>query len=159
MPTVFLFMKQILPFLFLIMLTATACKVEPITATGVQDVKLGNVDPLRGTVTIDLGLKIKNPNKVAVTVYGVDLDVTLAGAPMGKISMDDKVKIEKDTEMVYRVKANAQLRDIINGIPKILTAISKKQANVELKGSIRVGVGMIKKTFPVELKQEKVETK
>lgn len=141
------------------MLTASACKVEPITATGVQDVKLNNVDPLKGTVTVDLGLKIKNPNKLAVTVYGVDLDVKLAGASLGKISMDDKVKIEKDTEQVYRVKANAELSDILNSIPKILTAISKKQSTVELKGSIRVGVGIIKKTFPIELKQEKVETK
>lgn len=152
-------MKKFLPFLFLILLTATACKIEPVTATGVQDVKLGNVDPLRGTVTIDLGLKVHNPNKLAVTVYGVDMDVTLAGAPLGKIMMEDKVKIEKDTELVYRVKANAQIRDILTSIPKILTAISKKQSNVELKGTIRAGIGLVKKTFPVELKQEKVETK
>lgn len=152
-------MRKLFPLLLLILLTATACKIQPITATGVQDVKLSNIDPLKGTVTVDLGLKIKNPNKLAVTVYGVDLDVTLAGAALGKIIMDEKVKIEKDTEQVYRVKAKAQIRDILNSIPKILTAVSQKQSNVELKGTIRAGVGIIKKTFPVELKQEKVETK
>ena len=151
-------MKKLLPVLALLCILLTACKVEPITATGVQDVKLGNVDPLKGTVTMDMGLKLKNPNHVAVTVYGIDLNVTLNGAPMGVIAMDDKVKIEKDTEMIYRVKANASLTDIINGIPKILSAIAKKESKVEVKGSVRVGVGIFKHTFPIELKQEKVAT-
>lgn len=152
-------MKKIFPVLIVILFVASACKVEPITATGVQDVKLSNVDLLKGTVNLDIGLKIRNPNKVSVTVYGVDLDVTLAGEPMGKVSMDEKVKIEKDTELVYRVKAKAQIRDIITGIPKILDAIAKKQTKVGLKGNIRAGVGLFRKTFPVELNQEKVETK
>jgi LEA14-like dessication related protein len=151
-------MKKLLPLLFFISLLATACKVEPITATGVEDVKLGNVDPLKGTVSLDLGLKLKNPNKVSVTVYTIDLDVSINGAPLGHIALADKVKIEKDTEQVYRVKANAKLTDIIAGIPKILAAISKKQSKVEVKGSIRAGVGIFKHTFPIDLKQEQVQT-
>ena len=151
-------MKKLLPLLFFIAIFATACKVEPITATSIEDVKLGSVDPLKGTVTMDLGLKLKNPNGVAVTVHGIDLDVTINGAPLGHIALADKVKIEKDTEQVYRVKANAKLTDIIAGIPKILAAISKKQSKVEVKGSIKVGVGIIKHTFPLELKQDKVAT-
>lgn len=151
-------MKKLLPLLFFISLFATACKVEPITATGIQDVKLGNVDPLKGTVTMNMGLKLKNPNKMAVTVYGIDLDVTINGAALGHIALADKVKIEKDTEQLYPVKANAKLTDIIAGIPKILGAIAKKQSNVELKGSIKVGVGILRHSFPINVKQEKVQT-
>jgi hypothetical protein len=77
---------------------------------------------------------------------------------MGHVKMEDKIKIEKNTEAVYPVKINAKLTDILGGIPKILSAISKKQSNVELKGSIKVGSGIFRHTFPININQEKVQT-
>ena len=151
-------MKKIF-FLFLpLSILFSSCKIQPVTATGVQDVKLGNVDPLKGTVAVDLGLKINNPNNFAVTLYGLELDVTLANIYLGKVTITDKVKIEKKTEAVYRVKVNGTLTDIINGIPKILAAIKKKESDVSLTGFVRIGSGILRHTFPVNVKQEKVST-
>ncbi|MCX6311360.1 MAG: LEA type 2 family protein [Bacteroidetes bacterium] len=149
-------MKKYFPFLLILFLCG--CKLEPIVPSGVENVKIGNVDILGGTVSGELGLKIKNPNKFSVTVYSIDLDVTIAGVPMGHVKMEDKIKIEKNTEAVYPVKINAKLTDILGGIPKILSAISKKQSNVELKGSIKVGSGIFRHTFPININQEKVQT-
>jgi LEA14-like dessication related protein len=150
-------MKKLLPLAFLALLL-TACKIQPVVPTGIEDVKFGGIDILRGTLTMDLGLRISNPNNFAVTIYGIDLNVNVAGAPLGQVLMAEKIKIAKDTEQVYRVKVDARMTDVINGIPKILDAISKKQSDVELKGSVKAGVGILKKTFPIELKQEKVAT-
>ena len=147
-----LFLLLPLSFLF------SSCKIQPVTATGVQDVKLGNIDPLKGTVSVDLGLKINNPNNFSVTLYGLELNVTVANIYMGKVSVTDKVKIEKNTEAVYRVKVNGTLTDIINGIPKILAAIKKKQTDVSLNGFVRIGSGIFKHTFPIDLKQANVST-
>ena len=152
-------MKKVLPLLLLISFFCASCKIQPVVPTGVENVKFGTVDMMKGLVTADLGLKVNNPNDFAITVYGIDLEVSVAGVSLGKVSLADKFKIEKHTEAVYPVKANATLTDILGGIPKILAAISKKQSNVELKGSIKVGSGIFKHTFPVDVKQEKVDTK
>src|ERR1044071_6818929 len=138
-------MKRILPFLLILLISG--CKLQPIIPSGVQDVKFGNVDMMKGTVNGELGLKINNPNNFAVTVYLVELDVTVAGVSMGHVKLEDKFKIEKNTEMVYPVKVSATLTDLINGIPKILAAIQKKQSNLALTGNIRVGSGIFKHTF------------
>ncbi|MEO5643520.1 MAG: LEA type 2 family protein [Bacteroidia bacterium] len=149
-------MKKYLPFLLILLISG--CKLQPIVPTGVQDVKFGNVDMMSGTVNGELGLKINNPNNFAVTVYLIELDVTVAGVSMGHVKLEDKFKIDKNTESVYPVKVSATLTDLINGIPKILQAIQRKQSNVILTGNIKVGSGVFKHTFPVNINQEKVNT-
>ncbi len=149
-------MKKYLPFLLILLLSG--CKLKPIVPSGVQDVKFGTVDMLTGTVNGELGLKINNPNNFAVTVYLVELDVTIAGISMGHVKLEDKFKIEKNAEAVYPVKILATLTDLIGGIPKILTAIQKKQSTVALTGNIKVGSGIFKHNFPININQEKVST-
>jgi LEA14-like dessication related protein len=148
--------KKYLPFLLILLLSG--CKLKPIIPSGVQDVKFGTVDMATGTVNGELGLKINNPNSFAVTVYLIELDVTIAGVPMGHVKLEDKFKIEKNAEAVYPVKISATLTDLFNGIPKILTAIQKKQSNVALTGNIKVGSGVFKHNFPININQEKVNT-
>lgn len=113
---------------------------------------------LRGTVTLDMGLQIDNPNNFAITVHELELAVKVADVSLGTVTVEDKIKIQKDTEMVYRVNVNAKLTDLINGIPKLLAAISNKQANAEVNGWIKVGTFGLKKKFPVSIKQEAVQT-
>jgi LEA14-like dessication related protein len=149
-------MKKYLPFLLILLLSG--CRLKPIIPSGVQDVKFGTVDMMTGIVNGELGLKINNPNNFAVTVYLIELDVSIAGVSMGHVKLEDKFKIEKNTEAVYPVKIAATLTDLINGIPKILSAIQKKQSNVALTGNIRVGSGVFKHTFPININQEKVST-
>jgi LEA14-like dessication related protein len=149
-------MKKLFPFILILLISG--CRLQPIIPSGVQDVKFGNVDMMKGTVNGELGLKINNPNNFAVTVYLIELDVTVAGVSMGHVKLEDKFKIEKNTEAVYPVKISATLTDLINGIPKILAAIQKKQSNVVLTGNIRVGSGIFKHTFPININQEKVNT-
>src|ERR1041385_6501905 len=147
-------MKKFLPLLLIVLFAG--CRLQPIVPTGVQDVKFGTVDFMKGTVNGELGLKINNPNNFAVTVYSIELDVNIAGVSLGHVKLDDQFRIEKNTETVYPVKISATLTDIINGIPKILAAIRQKQSDVSLTGSFRVGSGIFKHTFPVNLNQDKV---
>ncbi|CAN5271992.1 hypothetical protein BH09BAC5_BH09BAC5_15850 [soil metagenome] len=149
-------MKKYLPFLLILLISG--CKLEPIVPTGVQDVKFGKVDMLTGIINGEVGLKIKNPNNFAVTIYGVDLNVTVAGVALGNVKLEEKFKIEKNTETVYPVKVATTITDLLGGIPKILAAIQKKQSNVSITGSIRVGSGIFKHTFPVNVNQDKVNT-
>jgi LEA14-like dessication related protein len=145
-------------FVFVSMFFLTACKVQPVVPNKVTDVKFGKIDILRGTVTMDMGLQIDNPNNFAITLHGLELDVKVAGVSLGTVTVEDKVKIAKDTQQVYRVNVNAKLVDVIHGIPTLMAAISSKSALVEVTGFIQVGAFGLKKKFPVNIKQEAVET-
>jgi LEA14-like dessication related protein len=141
-----------LPVIFLL----SACGFKPVVPTGVQDIKFGKMDFMKGIVVLDLGLKIDNPNAIAFTVYGSELDITVGKTALGKVSVLDKFKIKRKCEDVYRVKVTAQVKDILTGLPTLLATIAKKQSNVSVKGWIKVGSLGMRKTFPVEIKQNDV---
>ncbi len=151
-------MKKILPFLFAISFLVSGCKIQPVIPTGVENIRFGAIDPIKGNVAVNMGLKINNPNTFPITIYALELQITVDGIALGKVSIADKFKIEKNTEAVYPVTANATLTDIIHSIPKIITAITKKESNVAVSGFIRVGSGIFKHTFPVNVNQQKVTT-
>ena len=152
-------MKQLAFFLscFLIV-SLTSCGLKPVVPTRITDVQFGKIDFLRGTIVMNMGLEINNPNNFAITIYGMDLNVKIDSVSLGAVSIEDKIKIQKDTQMVYRVNVQAKLTDVIHGIPTILNAISQKKSNASVDGWIRVGVIGIKKKFPVSIKQEAVQT-
>lgn len=147
----------VLPSLLLIVLFSS-CGIKPVVPNQVTDVQFGKIDIFRGTVVMNMGLQIDNPNKFAITVHGLELDVKVDSVSLGTVSVQDKIRIEKDTQMIYRVNVNAKLTDIINGIPVILSAISSKQSNAEVKGWIQVGAFGLKKKFPVAINQKDVQT-
>lgn len=145
-------------FSFFLLVSLTSCGIKPVVPNKVTDVKFGKIDILKGTVVMDMGLEINNPNNFAITLHGLELAVKVADVNLGTVTVDDKIKIQKDTQMVYRVNVNAKLTDLINGIPTLLKAIQNKQANAEVNGWIQVGSFGLRKKFPVSIKQEAVST-
>ncbi|MCU0433998.1 MAG: LEA type 2 family protein [Bacteroidia bacterium] len=142
----------LLPLLF----TLSGCGLKPIVPKGIEGIKFLKLDPIQGLVILDLGMKIDNPNGIGFTLFGSELDVKVGGVDLGKVTINEKVKIKRKTEEVYHVKVNAKLADVIRSIPALIKVIAQKQANVEVKGWIRAGTLGLKKTIPVELKQEQV---
>ncbi|GAB4144746.1 MAG: hypothetical protein Fur0041_19560 [Bacteroidia bacterium] len=141
-----------------VLLLFTSCGIKPVVPVGVKQVKFNSINPMTGDVVMDLGLILNNPNSFAVTIYKMDMDVKVAGVPLGKIEVNDKIRIKRKREDLYNVKLNAKLINLITGLPKLLEAISKKAANVEVNGSVKVGALGMRHEFPIELKQKQVET-
>lgn len=139
-------------------LMLSACGLKPVVPTRVTDVQFSSIDILRGTVVMDMGLEINNQNNFAITIHGMELNVSIDSIPMGVASITDKIKIAKDTQMVYRVKVQAKLTDLIHGIPAVLNAIKKKQTHAAVNGWVQAGAFGLKRKFPVSINQEAVQT-
>lgn len=142
----------LLPLVFML----SGCGLQPIVPKGIEGIKFLKLDPIQGLVILDMGMKIDNPNGIAFTLFGSELDIKVGGVELGKVTINEKVKIKRKTEDVYHVKVNAKVADVIRSIPALIRIIAQKQANVEVKGWIRAGALGLKKTIPVELKQEQV---
>lgn len=139
-------------------LMLSGCGLKPIVPKGIQDIKFLKLDPMQGVVVLELGMKIDNPNGIAFTLFGSELDIKIGNTPLGKVTVNEKVKIKRKMEDVYRVKVNAKLADVIRGIPALIKVIAQKQTNVEVKGWIKAGTLGMRKTIPIDIKQEKVPT-
>lgn len=146
----------LLPGAFALLLMLSACGLKPVVPTRITDVQFSHIDIFRGTLVMNMGLEINNPNHFAITIHGMELNVNIDSIPMGTASITDKIRIEKDTQMVYRVNVQAKLTDIIHGIPAIMNAISRKQAHAAVDGWVQVGAFGLKKKFPVNINQEQV---
>src|ERR1044071_3958659 len=112
--------KLLLPGAFALMILLSACGLKPVVPTRVTDVQFSGIDIFRGTVVMDMGLEINNQNNFAITIHGMELNVSIDSIPMGVASITDKIRIAKDTQMVYRIKVQAKLTDLIHGIPAVM---------------------------------------
>ena len=90
-------MKNFLSSVIIFSFFAISCNPEPLVFSGVQGVKLEDVDIQKGNVAAELGLKIKNPNGFSVTVYSVDLDWILAGVSFGTVTLKYEFNFENNS--------------------------------------------------------------
>lgn len=148
------FIFALLPLLILI----CGCGFKPLEPKGIEDIKFLKVDALQGIVIFDLGMKINNPNGLAFTLYASELDIKVGSVPLGKVTVNEAVKLKRKTEDLYRVKVNAKLGDLLRNIPLLIKVIAQKQTDVEIKGWIRAGTLGLRKTIPVEINQKQVPT-
>lgn len=155
-PSMHILRRFSLLFLLPLVFMLSGCGLQPIVPKGIEGIKFLKLDPIQGLVILDMGMKIDNPNGIAFTLFGSELDIKVGGVELGKVTINEKVKIKRKTEDVYHVKVNAKVADVIRSIPALIRIIAQKQANVEVKGWIRAGALGLKKTIPVELKQEQV---
>lgn len=126
--------------------------LEPVTIGAIENVRVKNLS--REGIEVDFGVKIKNPNKIAVTVFPSEFDATVNGIDMGKIKLHKRVRIKaySDTISEFHVKSDFSKLGLI-GMANILPMLSSKKADILLKGNLRVGKWYYKRTFPVEFKR------
>ena len=123
---------------------------EPVI-TGVRGFKVNKISV--AGIDGDLQLGIKNPNNYSFSVYPSNFDVMYSGVHLGKARLDRRVKIKANAEEVYtfNIKSdftNTNLLDVM----KLLRGASFKN-ELEIKGDLKAGKLLLRKGFPVDLKE------
>ena len=126
--------------------------IEPVTIGGVDHTKVNSLST--AGVDFSFGMKIKNPNKMGVTVFPSSFDATVNGIDAGKVKIYKKVRIKKNSDDIaeFNIKSDFSklgLADIAN----IISMVSSKNAAITLKGDVKVGKWYYRKKFPVEWKK------
>jgi LEA14-like dessication related protein len=149
-------MKKIISFLFLVTLTffVTSCKeLQPVEIVGIESAKIITMDA-RG-IEVELMMKLKNPNSMGFTVTGGDLDVQLGKINMGKAHLKGKVKVPANSEKSHTFRIVSSASDLLSGgLSSLLSIATKGNADVIVKGFIKVRAFGISKKFPVDEKSK-----
>lgn len=140
-------------FLFLCSLLLSSCaEFQEVTFSGLESMKLIKVS--QQGAEAEMVVKIKNPNKSAFTIYKSDLDVTLNGITGGKAHLSENVKIKANCEQTYTFIIRSDFSSISLGdLPKLLSLAKSKNIKVGLKGDLKVGKFLVKKSYPVEMSE------
>ena len=141
-------MKYIVSLLLLLFLSACTLYKEPSMLT-FNGIERGKVEDKK----IDFKVKcvLVNPNFYALKIKPSTLDLMIDGIPMGKIYLNEKVKLRRKTEQEYAVPLSFKLE---KGTLMSLMALGfRAQIEVQVKGPVKGGVLFLYKEFPFDYKK------
>ncbi|WMJ71759.1 LEA type 2 family protein [Cytophagaceae bacterium ABcell3] len=142
-------MKKIVVILFALIPFLFACQpLKPVEFREVEYVQLEKLS--RGKANVEVAIKLHNPNKRKFTVTDHHLDVLLNNKPIGNILNEGKVVIPAKSDTTYILHAEADLGNITKNLPMLIGIFAKGEADLTLKGDIKVKSMIFSKTIPVE---------
>jgi LEA14-like dessication related protein len=146
-------LKKIKLFVYLILslFYLSSCTFKEVEFKKVESFKLLNTD--KQGATVELFILLKNPNKMAITVADLDMQVMVNQTNIGKIKLAEKVKINAKSEKAHRFVIKANYSDIaVGGFSSLLSIIMSKKVNINCNGNITAKAMGVSKTMPVDFK-------
>ncbi len=148
-------MKNTLVFLlFLCSVTLSSClSYKEIEMGDVKNVKL-NQAPAEG-VQVQAEMQVKNPNKYTIKIKRIEADMLVNGKNIGKMTLDKKIVLRRQSDQVQSFAVNTQLTNLISAMPSVLFGGT---ITLQLKGFIYGKVFLFSKKFPLD-EEEKISAK
>lgn len=137
-------MKKFL-FLFVTLLGLISCKVVEPEFRGGEQFKLTKMD--MNNVHFKLGAKVFNGNKFNIKVKPSTLDVHIEDMYIGKVHLEEKIKLKKKTESELLVPFRAELEKGV--LFKLLGLAGKPDVKLKLTGQIKAGTFIFYKKLDV----------
>lgn len=137
-------MRKCFP-LFIIVLSMTSCTFYEPEYRGGESFHL---EQLKGRdINFTAGAKVYNKNGFAIKVKPSTLDVYIEGDYMGKVHLNEKVKIKGKQESMIEAPFTATLSE--GALFKALRFANKDEVQVRLSGKVKAGVCFFGKYFDV----------
>jgi len=124
----------------------SSCTIKPLELTKINNVK---VEPGNG-FDVEVELTLFNPNGVKLAIDDIDIDVYLGALYLGKLEAPDITEIERKGEFTTSFKVQIQNQNMLVLGVKLLNLISKKQVDINLKGSLRLEHWLIKRKIQID---------
>lgn len=142
-------MKKIFCFLSVIIFLSSCGDFQDITFEGVEKLKVNKLG--KDGLDMDVTAKIKNPNRMAFTIYKSEMDVELSGMKIGLSKLNNNIKIKANSEQAYtfNIVSNFEKLNLFE-LPSLLTIFTKRSITVKMKGDLNVGKMFLKKKYPVD---------
>ena len=143
-------MKNYLGFFFccIFSIILFSCQFKELSFSGIEKPKLNKLS--REGMDAELSVRIKNPNKMSITVYPSEFDGTVNNISVGKIKLYKKVKIKGNSDDAETFFIKSDFSKLGFGeLANILPIVATGNATLTLKGTLRAGKWFYKKNIPV----------
>lgn len=138
--------------LFVLILLLSGCNVYKSVEVGdINDVKLrGIVD---NKINLDLKVPINNPNNFKLKIKNIDLDISLNGRYLGKMTNDTLITIPKKYDGIATFPVEIQVENILSSAMSFYKLKNAKQVEILIEGKIIAKSFLHRKTIKVSEKQ------
>ncbi len=131
-------MKFLYPLIFIIFTIAF------VSCAGIENIEVGEIEDIRPgrfadrSIEFDVLMPIDNPSRFRLRIVDVDLDVYINNQYMGKIRNVENVLIPSKSSEIFTFPMEVELSDILKGAFSMFNLFLDRQAEVVIKGEIRV---------------------
>lgn len=146
-------MKRIVLVLAVFVFCMSSCtQLKEVQYTGIKGFNVQRIST--SGIEGDVILGIKNLNSFGFAIYPSEFDVTYSGIYLGKARMTKRVFIKRNMEESYSFHLNSDFKNVnLMEVMKLLGGATFKN-QIEVKGEIKAGRFLMKKRFPVDLKEK-----
>ncbi|MCC6252082.1 MAG: LEA type 2 family protein [Bacteroidia bacterium] len=139
--------------LLVILINLSSCTFKDIEFKKIESFKLLKTE--KNSATAELYILLRNPNKTSITVTGLDMNVTINQTNIGKVKLQEKVKLKGNSEEAHRFVIKANYGDLaVGGFSSILSMVFSKKINIKGSGQVKARVMGVSKTLPVEINND-----
>lgn len=128
-----------------------SCSFKELQLTSVSGFTINKINT--EGIDANLMLKIKNPNRYGFIILKSNVDVIFSGINLGKAQLKEKVKIKGNIEETYIFGLKSDFKNV--NLMDVLKLMNGSQNNgvVEVKGDLVCKKFILRKTFPVSVKE------
>ena len=145
--------NSLITLLFFVTVLTSCMKYEEVEMVRVTDMGIKNITT-KG-VNFQVSMQIKNPNNYNIGIVGSDLDLYVKDKKAGKVTLKDKVTLEKKSNTIHHFVFETDYKDLINDPTAIIgSVLGGGKLVVHVKGHIKAKAKGIGKKFPVDFKEK-----
>lgn len=153
-PPSFFTMKKLFVLLFTAIAGTSCGPYKEISVSQISSAKMLKFDSKE--IEMEVGIKIKNPNKFGFSIINSDVKAEVNGIKLGEVDLKDRIKVKRMSEDVHTLRLEAELSKVLaGGIFSLLPLLQQKNINLHLEGNIKVrAFGIVTKKYPVNVTQK-----
>lgn len=142
-------MKSLFYFLFSLLILSS-CAIESPDFNGIEGYRMKKIDGR--DVQLEIDADVENPNGFAFKLKKSNLDLYVDDNYLGKLNLDQKVKLKAHSSGVITVPVQAHLEE--GALFSMLKYAGKEKINVRLTGTAKVGVFIFSKKLKIDEKRQ-----
>ena len=137
-------------FLLSSLLLISGCmEVKEVEFIGIEDAHVEKMS--QNDISVEVLVKIKNPNNFNIKIVKSDLDILMKGKPIGKAVIQDRIVLKKNSTDVHKITIKAKLSDIMSGgLAGMLSMFTGGTLDIQIKGWIKARAKGITKKIDVD---------
>lgn len=140
-------MKALL--LLLVVLLVSSCgNVEEIEIGDPQGVKINGFED--NHLSISAEIPIKNPSMYSFKIKEMDVKVFLNGTYMGKLIVDDVIKVKRKADMVYDLPVKIRLANLFGAAFVMMNMKEGQDVLVKFEGTVKAQSMLVTREFSIE---------
>ena len=113
------------------LLSFNSCSFEEVEITEIKYVKL--LEFSKKGLLVESEIKIKNPNSFQLSMVDSEFDVYIKGSKLAKASIDNNIKIPKNSEEYHKVFMKSDFKDFADGALTKMLSLTFGSSEVDFK--------------------------